>query len=42
MGVFYIILGLVVGFLIAVVFPWALLRHLGREEDANDAREEEK
>ncbi len=42
MGVFYIILGLVAGFLVAVVFPWALLRTLGREEDANKAKEDEK
>lgn len=36
MSVFYIILGLVVGFLVAVVFPWALLRTLAKEEDASE------
>ncbi len=36
MGVFYIILGLVVGFLVAVVFPWVLLRTLAKEEDASE------
>ncbi len=38
MGVFYIILGLVVGFLIAVVFPWALLRMLAKEDDASEEK----
>ncbi len=42
MGVFYIILGLVAGFLVAVVFPWVLLRTLAKEEDAKDIKEEEK
>ena len=36
MSVFYIILGLVAGFLVAVVFPWALLRALAKEEDASE------
>lgn len=36
MGVFYIILGLVAGFLVAVVFPWALLRTLAKEKDASE------
>ncbi len=35
MSVFYIILGLVAGFLVAVVFPWMLLRTLAKEEDAS-------
>ncbi len=39
MGVFYTILGLVAGFLVAVVFPWVLLRNLGREEDAKEEEE---
>ena len=36
MSVFYIILGLVTGFLIAVVFPWMLLRKLAKEENASE------
>ena len=36
MSVFYIILGLVVGFLVAVVFPWMLLRTLAKEDDASE------
>ena len=36
MSVFYIILGLVTGFLIAVVFPWMLLRTLAKEENASE------
>ena len=35
MSVFYIILGLVTGFLIAVVFPW-MLRTLVKEENASE------
>ena len=38
MSVFYIILGLVVGFLVAVVFPWTLLRMLAKEEDASEEK----
>ena len=38
MGVFYIILGLVAGFLVAVVFPWALLRTLAKEDDASEEK----
>ena len=38
MGVFYIILGLVVGFLIVVVFPWTLLRLLAKEDDAREEK----
>ena len=36
MSVFYIILGLVTGFLIAAVFPWMLLRTLVKEENASE------
>ncbi len=36
MSVFYIILGLVAGFLVAVVFPWMLLRTLAKEDDASE------
>ena len=36
MSVFYIILGLVAGFLVAVVFPWMLLRKLAKEDDASE------
>ena len=36
MSVFYIILGLVTSFLIAVVFPWMLLRTLAKEENASE------
>jgi hypothetical protein len=42
MGFFYTILGLIAGFLVAVVFPWMLLKNLGREEDAKDAMDKEK
>jgi hypothetical protein len=38
MSVVYIVLGIVVGVLLTVVFPWALLRNLDREDEG---REEE-
>lgn len=33
MSVFYIILGIIAGFLVIGVFPWMLLRNLDKEED---------
>ncbi len=38
MTVVYIVLGILVGVLLTVVFPWALLRKLDRE---GEGREEE-
>ncbi len=29
----YITLGIIVGFILAVIFPWALLRKLEREDE---------
>ena len=38
MSVVYIVLGILVGVLLTVVFPWVLLRNLDREDEE---REEE-
>ncbi len=32
----YIILGILVGFILAVVFPWALLRNLERKDEGKE------
>ncbi len=32
----YIILGILVGFVLAVILPWALLRKLEREDEGNE------
>ncbi len=32
----YITLGIVVGFVLAVIFPWALLRKLEREDEEKE------
>jgi hydrogenase-4 membrane subunit HyfE len=34
----YIILGVLVGFILAVVLPWALLRKLEREDEGKEER----
>ncbi len=34
----YIILGIVVGFIVAVLFPWALLRKLERKDEGKEER----
>ncbi len=34
----YIILGIVVGFILAVILPWALLRKLEREDEGKEER----
>ncbi len=34
----YIILGIVVGFILAVVFPWALLRKLESKDEGKEER----
>ena len=34
----YIILGILVGFILAVVFPWALLRNLERKDEGQEER----
>ena len=34
----YIILGILVGFILAVVLPWALLRKLEREDEGKEER----
>jgi hypothetical protein len=36
MSVVYIVLGIVVGVLLTVVFPWALLRNLDREDEGKE------
>jgi|TARA_Y100000294_G_scaffold117830_1_gene109389 hypothetical protein len=38
MGVYYTFLGLLAGLLVAVVFPWALLRTLAKEDDASEEK----
>ena len=32
----YIILGILVGFILAVIFPWALLRNLARKDEGKE------
>ncbi len=36
MSVGYIALGIIVGFILAVVFPWALLRKLERRDEGKE------
>ena len=38
MTVGYITLGIIVGFILAVVFPWALLRKLERKDEGKEER----
>ena len=42
MSVVYIVLGVVVGVLLTVVFPWALLRNLDREGEGREDKGREK
>ena len=37
----YIVLGILVGFILAVILPWALLRKLEREDEGKLEREDE-
>ena len=39
MSVVYIVLGIVVGVLLTVVLPWALLRQLDREDEGREMSE---
>ncbi len=32
----FIVLGILVGFILAVIFPWALLRKLEREDEGKE------
>ncbi len=40
MTVVYIVLGVLVGILVAVIFPWALLRKLDSEDDGTEKKDE--
>ncbi len=35
----FILLGILVGFIVAVVFPWALLRNLERNDEEREREE---
>ncbi len=39
MSVVYIVLGILVGVLLTVVLPWALLRNLDREDEGREMSE---
>ncbi len=41
MSVVYIVLGIVVGVLLTVVFPWMLLRNLDREDEGREEKKSE-
>ena len=41
MTVVYIVLGILVGVLLTVVFPWALLRQLDREDEGRVEKKSE-
>jgi hydrogenase-4 membrane subunit HyfE len=41
MSVVYIVLGIVVGVLLTVVFPWMLLRNLDREDKGREEKKNE-
>ena len=41
MSVVYIVLGIVVGVLLTVVFPWMLLRNLDREDEGKEEKKSE-
>ncbi len=41
MSVVYIVLGILVGVLLTVVFPWALLRNLDREDEGREEKKSE-
>ena len=41
MSVVYIVLGIVVGVLLTLVFPWMLLRNLDREDEGREEKKNE-
>jgi hydrogenase-4 membrane subunit HyfE len=41
MSVVYIVLGILVGVLLTVVFPWMLLRNLDREDEGREEKKSE-